>query len=107
MPKLNLATIFISAIFMFGNTAVTPIYSANANSTCKEYKVRLSNQTGKEAASNVPSWALGQRPCKNPNESGTAFATRLLNAKYGAGNYATGPSSEFNQIKKFGDRGFQ
>ena len=36
-----------------------------------------------------------------------ARAKRLLNDKYGAGNYPTGPGSEFNKIKKWGDRAFE
>jgi len=61
-------------------------------------------QSGKEAARDVPSWAKGERP--TIKEDGKKFAKRLLNKKYGEGNYKTGPGTEFNQIKKWGDRGF-
>jgi hypothetical protein len=74
--------------------------------TCIEYKVRLSNQTAKDAATDIPSWAAGERPCKTPNEDGKAFATRLLTAKYGAGKYPVGAGSEYSKIQKFGDRAF-
>jgi hypothetical protein len=30
-----------------------------------------------------------------------------MDEKYGAGNYKIGPGSEYNQIKKWGDRGFE
>ena len=30
-----------------------------------------------------------------------------MNEKYGAGNYKTGPGSEYNRIRKWGDRGFK
>jgi hypothetical protein len=30
-----------------------------------------------------------------------------MDAKYGAGNYKKGPTSEFSQIQKFGDRAFK
>jgi hypothetical protein len=30
-----------------------------------------------------------------------------MNEKYGSGNYPKGPGSEFNMIKKWGDRAFQ
>jgi hypothetical protein len=38
---------------------------------------------------------------------GRQFAERLLDEKYGRGNYPTGPGSEFNKIKKWGDRAFE
>lgn len=54
----------------------------------------------------APSWAKGNRPLGG--ESGKDFATRLMNDKYGRGNWENkkGPGREFNQIKKWGDRGF-
>jgi hypothetical protein len=64
-----------------------------------------SGLSDKEAAKDVPSWAKGQRPLTT--ENGRQFATRLLDAKYGKGNYPTGPGSEFNKIKKWGDRAFE
>jgi hypothetical protein len=68
-------------------------------------KKRKSGLSGKEAADDVPSWAQGERPL--PTESGRDFAKRLLDDKYGAGNYPTGPGSEFSKIKKWGDRAFE
>jgi RHS repeat-associated protein len=59
---------------------------------------------GKEGAKDVPSWASGSRP--KVGESGKDFADRLCREKYGAGNYPKGPGSEFNKIKKWGDRAF-
>ena len=49
----------------------------------------------------VPTWAEGQRPM--PGESGKEFAKRLCDARYGPGNYPTGPGSEFNKLKKWGN----
>jgi RHS repeat-associated protein len=70
------------------------------------YKTRIPGQSGKEAASNAPSWARGNVP--RTGESGNSFARRLMDQEYGAGNWrGTGPGSEFNKIKKFGDRGFR
>jgi hypothetical protein len=69
------------------------------------YKKRKSGLTGKEAADDVPSWAVGERP--RTTESGRDFARRLLDGKYGPGNYPTGPGSEFSKIKKWGDRAFE
>ena len=61
-------------------------------------------KSGKEKANDVPSWAKGNSPY--PGESGKDFAKRLMDEKYGEGNYDTGPGSEYNKIKKWGDRGF-
>ena len=70
-----------------------------------EYKKPVSGKSGKEAAKDVPSWAKGNRPYKD--ESGNDFAKRLLDSKYGKGNYKKGPGSEYNKIRKWGDRGFE
>src|SRR5256714_13856816 len=69
------------------------------------YKKKKSGLSGKEAADDVPSWAQGERPLTT--ENGRDFAKRLLDDKYGAGNYPTGPGSEFNKIKKWDDRAFE
>ena len=52
---------------------------------------------------------MKQHPNGKPyqGENGNQFAKRMMDEKYGAGNYDTGPSSEYNQIKKYGDRGFE
>ena len=68
----------------------------------KKKKVGLS---GKEAADDIPGWARGGRPLTT--ETGREFARRLCDDKYGAGNYPTGPGSEFSKIKKWGDRAFE
>lgn len=69
------------------------------------YKRTKTGLSGKEAASDVPSWTEGQRPLTT--ESGHDFARRLLDEKYGKNNYPTGPGSEFSKIRKWGDRAFE
>ena len=69
------------------------------------YKKRKAGLSGKDAASDIPSWAEGKRPLTT--ESGKEFTKRLLDDKYGTGNYPTGPGSEFSKIKKWGDRAFE
>ena len=69
------------------------------------YKKPKTGLSGKEAAKDVPSWAKGKRPLTT--ENGRQFAERLLDEKYGKGSYPTGPGSEFNKIKKWGDRAFE
>ena len=62
--------------------------------------------TGKAGATDVPSWVKGQAP--NVGESGKGFAERMMDAKYGPGNWSgKGPKSEFNKIKKWADRHFE
>ncbi|SEU38786.1 hypothetical protein [Stigmatella erecta] len=73
--------------------------------TQEQYKTPTSGVSGKEGAKDVPSWAKGERP--KVNESGKDFAKRLLDKKYGEGNYDKGPGSEFNKIQKWGDRAFE
>jgi hypothetical protein len=46
-------------------------------------------------------------PCRRKTENGRQFAERLLDDKYGKGNYPIGPGSEFSKIKKWGDRAFE
>ena len=71
----------------------------------QNYKKRKSGQSAKEAAKDIPSWAAGKRPFVG--ESGSAFAKRLMDEKYPGVNYPTGPGSEYNKIKKYGDRAFE
>jgi hypothetical protein len=68
----------------------------------KKKKKKQTKQSGKESASDIPSWSKGQKP--REGESGNDFAERLLNEKYGKGNYKKGPNSEYNQLRKNGDR---
>ena len=75
--------------------------------TPREFK-RPRPGSGKERASRVPSWVRNDpegRPFKG--ETGSDFAKRMMDKKYGSGNWKPGPTSEYNQIKKYGDRGFQ
>ena len=58
--------------------------------------------SGKKTASDVPSW-IRNEPIL-PGESGKEFAKRVLEKRYGEGNYKTGPKSEYNQAKKWVDR---
>ncbi len=64
---------------------------------------KISKLSGKEKANDVPSWARGNKP--KEGEDGKSFAKRLMDEKYGSGNWKT-TSREYSQIKKWGDRGF-
>lgn len=69
----------------------------------KEYKIPKSG-TGKEKATDIPSRFKGERPYIS--ESGKDFAKRLCDEAFGKGNYDTGPKSDYNRLKKYGDRAF-
>ena len=65
--------------------------------------------TGKERASDAPSWVKND-PEGRPRvgENGRAFAERMMDEHYGEGNWqGRGARSEYSQIQKYGDRGFQ
>jgi RHS repeat-associated protein len=79
--------------------------SARTLSASATTKVPRAGLSAKEAAKDVPSWVRGERPLLN--EKGRDFATRVLDAKYGAGNYGKGAGSEFSQIQKWADRAFE
>jgi Domain of unknown function (DUF4157) len=91
-----------------GQSANAP--TAKEIPTPRKYKVRISGQTGKEAATDVPSWIDGW-PDARPgiDENGTTFATRMMNKRYGEGGWEKvgQHNTEFSQLKKFGDRAFE
>ena len=58
--------------------------------------------SGKEGAKDCPSW-VKQDGGPLHNESGKDYAKRMMDDMYGEGGWSdTGPTSEFNQIKKMG-----
>jgi hypothetical protein len=61
---------------------------------------KRSKTSGKERATNKPSWA--GEPL--PGEKGSDYAKRELDENYGSANYDKGPGSEYNQLKKYADR---
>ena len=64
---------------------------------------KKSKTSGKEKASDIPSWAKGKKPLQG--EKGKDFARRLCDDKYGQDNYDKGPGSEYNKLRKYGDKG--
>ncbi|MGX7243635.1 hypothetical protein ACWOC1_02165 [Enterococcus quebecensis] len=63
------------------NTGITNYYGTAGNVVAsKEFKKPISG-SGKEKASNIPSWVAGERPYIG--ENGNDFAKRLLDEKYG------------------------
>ena len=66
------------------------------------YFAKKAKSSNKERATDIPSWAKGEKP--KSGESGKDYAKRLCDKKYGKGNYRTGPGSDYNKLKKYGDR---
>lgn len=60
-----------------------------------------SKKSGKEKASDIPSWAKGKQAL--PGETPSETADRLSKEKSGP-DYKTGPGSEYNKIKKYFER---
>jgi len=69
------------------------------------YDSKKSKETAKERATDIPTWARGEKP--KQGESGKEFAERLMNERYGKGNWEKNPQrkKEYSQLKKNGDRG--
>ena len=91
-------------IFNSKKTANDPTQQVEQKIQQRETKKPISG-SGKEKADDVPSWAKGNKPYVD--ENGKDFAKRLCDQKYGIGNYDTGTNSDYNKIKKWGDRGFK
>jgi len=70
-----------------------------------KYKKKKPGVSGKEGAKGAPSWAKEFRP--REGESGKEFAKRIMDEKYGPGDYKEGTGTQFNQIKKWADRSFE
>ncbi len=70
------------------------------------FKVPVPRSGGKVGATDVDPWVKGLRP--RQGESGRAWAERILRLRYpDRPTFDTGPTSEWNQIKKYGDRHFR
>jgi hypothetical protein len=78
---------------------------AGINVVQNKYKQVKEGARGKQGATDIPSWAEGERPFEG--ESGKDFAKRLCDKRFGPGNYNTGPTSDYNKLKKYGDRHFK
>lgn len=66
------------------------------------YEAKRTRQSEKEKASDIPSWAKGVP--KKEGESGKDFADRVYREKGKEMPEDKGPASDWNRIKKYGDR---
>lgn len=81
-------------------------HAADAIAVAAAFKIPVPGLSGKEGAKDAPSWAKQSGAKPKVGETGKQFAKRLLDAKYGEGNWKSGPATEFNQIQKWADRSF-
>jgi len=56
-------------------------------------------------ANDAPSWVSREAGSPQPGENAQQYATRILNDKYGEGNWPKGAGSEFSKIVKWVTRG--
>jgi hypothetical protein len=66
------------------------------------HKRPIAGQTGKEAKDQIPGWVRTDRyPNPRAGENGTTYAKRILDHKFGPGNWSEGPATDYNKIKKW------
>lgn len=71
----------------------------------KENRKTRPNRDLKKIKNDAPKWAKEQIP-KKGDISADAYTRRILNEKYGEGNWKTGGGSEFSKIKKWAQTHF-
>jgi hypothetical protein len=81
-----------------------PLFLEEPPETVRPFKEMIPRLSGKKAAKDAPSWARGRRPYVG--EKGRDFAKRLMDERYGRGNW-TRRSDEYRKIQKYGDRAFR
>ena len=81
-----------------------PFFLEEPPRTARPFKETIPRLSGSEGSKDIPSWARGKRPYIGDN--GRDFAKRLMDEKYGPGNWRP-RSREYGQIRKFGDRSFR
>lgn len=70
-----------------------------------EFKEPIPRLSGKEGSKEIPSWARGLRP--KAGENIPDFMRRLLDEKYGPGNWKKSADSEYSKIKKNLERSYR
>jgi RHS repeat-associated protein len=79
-------------------------WSQDAEGPGLEDELEAGKKSGKERASDTPSW-YDKSNKRRDKESVPAATHRIMDERYGEGNWKdTGPGSEYNKIKKFIER---
>ena len=66
---------------------------------------KQSKKSGKESANDYPSWSNFEPPRKDEKNNPKKYVSRILDEKYGKGNWKKGADSEYNKILKAVTRG--
>lgn len=82
-----------------------PFFFEEPPETIRPFKEAIPRLSSREAAKDAPSWARSKRPYVG--ENGRNFAKRLMDQRYGRGNWEKNRQDEHNKIKKYGDRHFR
>lgn len=81
-----------------------PLFLDEPPEIVRPFKEPIPRLGGQEGAKDIPSWARGSRPYVG--ENGRDFAKRLMDGKYGPGNWNS-RDVEYRRIQKWGDRAFR
>ena len=82
-----------------------PLFFEEPPKTFRPFKEPIPRLSGREGSKDIPSWARGKRPYVG--ENGRDYAKRLMDERYGPGNWEQTHGREYNHLKKFGDRNFR
>lgn len=74
-----------------------PLFLEELPETVRPFKETIPRLSGKEGAKDVPDWAHGD--CPYVGENGRDFAKRLMDRKYGPGEWKP-KDREYRQIKR-------
>ena len=89
--------------------SITKQKKSTQRPTKPQYKVKKPGLSGKEGAKDVPDWVKysGKRP--KVNESGKAFAKRVMDERWGKNSWKSDleRQKDFSKIKKWVDRSFE
>ena len=101
IETLATAVIYTAAVVMTATVIyeITNVIVEDVIDYAKEKSKKTTKKTGKEKASDKPSWAnpgMVERS-KTPQVN----AEKMLNDKYGPGNWKKGPGTEYNKIIKW------
>ena len=73
-----------------------------------QYKKPVSGLTGKEGATDIPSWVKDEGyPPPRVGERSQDYAARILDHKFGVGKWKRGPTEPYNEIEKWARRHFK
>ena len=92
----------ITDVFVNTIENIEDIVSKTKEASKKKKEKKQTRKSGKEASKDKPSWVNEKMIDKNLTAQQNA--TKLLNEKYGPGNWKKGAGEEFNQIVKWINR---